>query len=462
MSGAGRRARGGSGAPRVPVPRPSGRGTDPIYRGVPEFASVPQSEGRGTRPLTPAFFTIPPMNAPVTDAARVFERRDASREGPILVSLSAVVWDFPLVGRTRMLAEAWRTLEVPQVFVQVPSYRTALQKLLAPFRAPEHVPVVRPWPGPPARGWARRSRSQLTDAIRCRARLLRKQLDHRLDWKRAAAIVVTPAWTPWLEELPFAKVIYDCIDDLQVHVPRPELAGLFAGWETELLVRCDAATVTAEHLATSLRRRRPDLPLTIIRNGVDAAWFQEVAASSARPAVLPPADRPIVGFVGALYRWIDWRLIEQVVDEIPEARFVFVGPDDRAAAIASLRTRPNVQFRGARPYAHIPAYIDAFDVCWVPFTQDDISHAANPVKIYEYLALGKPVVSTPVADTQLFEGHVAVGSSPAEITRLLRLALSQCLDPLPRAARRSFAARNTWQARAQQFRDYVSNLFNGR
>ena len=82
----------------------------------------------------------------------------------------------------------------------------------------------------------------------------------------------------------------------------------------------------------------------------------------------------------------------------------------------------NVRVLGPRPYAHVPAYVQAFDVCWVPFDQSQVSRAANPVKIYEYLALGKPVVSTPVADTETFGGLVHVGRSADEIAALLRAA----------------------------------------
>jgi glycosyltransferase involved in cell wall biosynthesis len=357
-----------------------------------------------------------------------------------------------------MLAEAWEADGTPHHFVQVASYRTALERVLSPLRGRDSVSVVRPWPGPPRKTWHRRSRAELDRAFRRAAARLRRDMDGRIDWATSVAMVVTPAWAPWLAELPFGAVIYDCIDELDVHVATPALRPLFVEWERELVERCDAAVVTAVRLEQYLRKIRADLPMATIRNGVDAAWFQRVARESPRPADLPGAERPIVGFVGALYRWIDWGLIEATVTALPEFQFVFVGPDDGNAAIARLSGRKNVRFLGRKAYAEVPAYMQAFDVCWVPFTQDDISNAANPVKIYEYLALGKPVVSTPVADTELFGDVVRVVSTAAEAAEAIRAARAAEEDAQRRERRMAFAAENTWAARARKYAAFAARL----
>lgn len=376
---------------------------------------------------------------------------------PIIpVSLAAVTWHFPLVGRTRMLNEAWAAAGRNPVFVQIPSYRTALERLR---NAPMHdgaVAIVRPWPTWPARGWLRIGERRLRRAIRSRAAELRRQLDRIVEWERAAALVVSPVWTPWLSELPFGRVVYDCIDDVAVQTPRVELASLYRGWEAELIERADAAVVSAEVLGEGIRGRRGDMPMATIRNGVDVERFERAAAALPRPADLPAGERPIVGFVGALYEWIDWRLIGEVARAMPRADFVFVGPHDGRPDAAALADRPNVTFLGARPYGQVPAYMAAFDVCWVPFDTGAISRAANPVKIYEYLALGKPVVSTPVADTEAFEGLVEVGRDADQVISLLNAALTQATD-LARE-RVEFARRNSWAERGHAYMDFLGRL----
>jgi len=372
-----------------------------------------------------------------------------------LVSFSAVTWNFPLVGRTRMLTEAWHALGVPTTFVQVPFLRTTLEKLFPWGRAPEPIRVVRPWPTYPRRLWPHLSATRLRAGMAARARALRRQLDPLVDWRSAAAVIVSPAWTPWLDALPFGAVLYDCIDDLAVHVPRPALAPLYQTWETELIARASGAVVTAECLAANLRRRRPELPIAIIRNGVDAERFTRLAAATPRPTDLPTGRR-LVGFVGALYEWLDWELMVRVAAALPELDFVFVGPHHGRGRVRDLARLPNVRLLGRRPYAQVPAYVNAFDVCWVPFQPGNVAAAANPVKLYEYLALGKPVVSTPVADLETFGSLIQVAHGVEEMVSLLRALVLQ--PPANAAARVAFARANSWHSRARTLADFAACL----
>ncbi|MGD8450463.1 MAG: glycosyltransferase [Phycisphaerae bacterium] len=375
-----------------------------------------------------------------------------------LVSFSAVTWNFPLVGRTRMLSEAWQQLGQPTTFVQVPYVRTAMEKLCPWGRPAESVRVVRPWPAAPRRLWPLLGAQRVNAWSARRARAVRRQLDGLLDWDRAAALVVSPVWAPWLDSLPFRAVVYDCIDEPSVHVPRASLHDMYMRWEAELVARADGAIVTAEQLATDLRRRRPDLPQLMVRNGVDAERFAALAARDPQPTDLP-TERPIVGFVGAMYDWLAWDLMAETIRAVPELDFVFVGPHDGRGAVEKIAGLPNVHLLGRRPYERVPAYVRAFDVCWVPFQPGDVATAANPVKIYEYLALGKPVVTTPVADTDTFGDLLHVARTPAELAAALRSAATTPANDA--ATRIAFAQANSWPARARAIADFVEHLVTG-
>lgn len=381
---------------------------------------------------------------------------DPASPSQIVVSLAAVTWDFRLVGRTRMLTEAWLRLGQPTIFVQIPSLRTALERITAPLAGRDGAPVVRPWPTYPSRWWSKLGASRLAQAIRRRAAALRRELDKLLSWDQSVALVVSPLWAPWLEELPFRHVVYDCIDELTVHVHRPELTPLFQDWEDHLLARASAAVVTAERLGEGLRVRRPDLPIALIRNGVDVERFQHLAAETPRPKDVPSGGRPVVGFVGALYEWIDWELIRDTARQLTDFEFVFVGPENGRSERELIASLPNVRLLGPRPYRRVPAYVSSFDVCWVPFKQDHVGKAANPVKIYEYLALGKPVVTTPVADTDSFGGLVQVAYTPAEMVARLRDAV---LVPASAAtACVEYARHNAWELRAREYLHFLASL----
>ena len=383
-----------------------------------------------------------------------------TRSCPEFVWLSAVNWDFPLVGRTRMLTEQWLSVGQAIHMVEKPSYRRILER--ATFQAqPEHV--IRPWPN--LGGGAQEQEPRLA------ARLLRKQLSKRVDLENAVALVVSPLWVPWLEHLPFRHVVYDCIDDIGVMTPEPKLRPLYAAWEETLIERASAVVTTTDSLSDRIQEKRSEVPVTTIRNGCLADEFAIQADGATCPPDLPvETGRPRVGFVGALYEWIDWELIERVMEKRPEVDFVFVGPQrDSHRPPTGLAQRENIFFLGHRPYEAVPAYLSHFDLCWLPFKQDAISEAANPVKLYEYLAVGKPVVSTPVADMESFEHQVDFGRSAEEIAELIRLGLVKALSPRTIASgpgkaaaeRRAFAQRQDWRTRAADYIDFIGSTLGG-
>lgn len=379
---------------------------------------------------------------------------DHKSAGPI-VSLAAVAWDFALVGRTRMLHEAWHRAGRNSVFIEAPhSWRAAIRHAM---RGGPHapIPVIRPWPTWPVRFWHQLGEARVRRALRCRADSLRRRLDPMLDWPRATAIVVTPAWLPWLDALPFGRVIYDCIDDLAVHAPHPGLRRIIEVWERELIARANAAVVTATALGEQLHAQRPDLHIELIQNAADVQNFLRLAASSLRPADLP-AGRRILGFVGALFDWIDIELIEQVARRATQWQLVLVGPTDSPARLRALQDLPNVTWLGPRDPRDVPAYVAAFDACWAPFRSIAVSKAANPVKLYEYLALGKPTLTTAVADTARFGETIDVVHNADEVLAALGRIDTEPADAA--AKRRRFAADNDWNARATQYDRFIEAL----
>jgi len=382
---------------------------------------------------------------------------DPANATPHVVQLAAVTWDFQLIGRTRMLAEAWRRAGRASSFIEPPhSYRSRLQQLFAGPLDSGNINVLRPGPTRyPVRWWPRMHERRLRAMMRSGAHALRRRLDRLICWERSAALVVTPMWLPWLDVLPFNTVVYDCIDDLTVHAPDPAFHRIYKPWEGELIDRCDGAIATAEVLRDAIRSRRTDLPVAMIKNGVDVDRFD--AAEARLPDARASKRRPIVGFVGALLEneeWIDWRGIRHVVTALSDVDFVFVGPHTEGEDIRWLQGRENVRLIGAVSHEHVPRHIADFDVCWVPFRDSESVRNANPVKNYEYLAMGKPVVSTACADTASFDGFVLAGHKAEQVTTLLRDALAAPCDDAE--ARIAFARRNSWDARASEIEAFLA------
>jgi glycosyltransferase involved in cell wall biosynthesis len=102
---------------------------------------------------------------------------------------------------------------------------------------------------------------------------------------------------------------------------------------------------------------------------------------------------------------------------------------------------------GSKPYAAVPAYVRAFDVCLIPFHLNDITHSVNPIKFYEYLSAGKPVVATPMAELEPFGSVVDLASDAPSFARAVE---RRAHDPQAGMAQRlEVASQNTWRRRVE-------------
>jgi glycosyltransferase involved in cell wall biosynthesis len=193
-----------------------------------------------------------------------------------------------------------------------------------------------------------------------------------------------------------------------------------------------------------------------VDHGVDFERFDAAARARETPAELQNVRRPVIGFFGNMDdNTVDRALLEAVARLRPDYTFALVGP--MASNFESLKALPNVAAVPQQPYERIAHYGAAFDVCLMPWLQNDWIAHCNPVKLKEYLALGKPVVSTPFPELEHFADvcYTAVGSD--EFARAVDRALAEDGDER-RAARRNRAAAHTWDMKFQ----HVLNLLGAK
>jgi teichuronic acid biosynthesis glycosyltransferase TuaH len=153
---------------------------------------------------------------------------------------------------------------------------------------------------------------------------------------------------------------------------------------------------------------------------------------------------PVIGYVGALdSERLDQHIIERVALHNPKWNVVLVGPEDDAFRNGHLHSIPNIHFLGRRPLEQLPAYIKSFDICMNPQLINTITRGNYPLKIDEYLALGKPVVASRTRAMRLFEEHTYQSDRPEEVPALMELALAED-SPDRRAKRIAFARSHTW------------------
>jgi glycosyltransferase involved in cell wall biosynthesis len=130
----------------------------------------------------------------------------------------------------------------------------------------------------------------------------------------------------------------------------------------------------------------------------------------------------------------------------PEWTFVLIGPVDTDVSLLS--SLPNVLLTGRRPYSELPAYLGSFDIAVIPFKINSLTTGVNPVKLYEYLAAGRPVVSSDLPEVRVFRPQVAIANSNADF--VIRLEEELAADsPGKRADRLLIAGQHSWKARAE-------------
>ena len=235
--------------------------------------------------------------------------------------------------------------------------------------------------------------------------------------------------------------VYYCIDDY-ASLPDVDAAAVRA-MDEDLTRRADLVFVASETLLSGKRALNPETHLA--PHGVDFEHF--VRAQD--PALQVPHDiarlpRPIVGFFGLIERWIDLGLMAYLADQRPHWTFLMIGRV--AVPDAEVPRRPNLVFLGRRPYETLPAYGRAFAAAIIPYHLTPQVLHANPIKLREYLAMGKPIVSVSTPEIDKFAAHVRIGRSREEMLAHLDGAVGAGLTAGEVQAQTALASTMTWDA----------------
>ncbi len=292
-------------------------------------------------------------------------------------------------------------------------------------------------------------------------RMLSPSEEHRLEQallqalpqhNRLSIVVSLPLWlqaAAKLKEETGASLVYDCHDLLDGFAGMaPEIIAK----EDELLGLCDIAVFSSAHLMQRTLSRKPALASksVLIRNGVDGEHFHG--------AQTPANPTPVIGYAGALEDWFDAELIERAARAHPEWRFVLIGRIENPK-IHRLRELPNVQLPGEVPYVELPRHLAEFTVGIIPFAINQLTLAADPIKLYEYFSLGLPVVATALPEVERHGDLVYIADRESFVVQLEQAASE--VDEALRRRRRAIADAESWGRRAEELLAAVNSV-NGR
>ncbi len=190
-----------------------------------------------------------------------------------------------------------------------------------------------------------------------------------------------------------------------------------------------------------------------IPNGVDYHHFQD---KNEIPKELENIKKPIIGYIGTIQSRVDLDLIKYLADKNPDKLIVLVGPIWSDADISKLDGLKNVYLIGRVPYSLSPTYINQFDVGIVPHTSKGFVKTMNPMKIYEYLACGKPIVSNAMFGFDALVEYIKITNSYDEFNLLINREIESDNEEKIQK-RRTASQRNSWQSRYQKMWEIIGN-----
>ena len=242
------------------------------------------------------------------------------------------------------------------------------------------------------------------------------------------------------------QLIYYCYDEISAATWANQHG---ARLENHFLKMVDGVVVTSQGLFDKKSKQHPNCHL--VKNGVDYDLF---ASPHPQPIQIPLFSShnftKTIGYLGSVDERLDYDLIESVIQSTPQYQFLFVGRVTKSEYEKRLKQYANVVLIGSQPPAVLPTWVQKFDICWIPFIKNELTAGIYPLKINEYLAAGKPVVSTHFSNLADFESVISIANNVEEIYNCFNLKHQNSTNL------RAFASKNAWRARAEDLLGFIT------
>ncbi len=259
--------------------------------------------------------------------------------------------------------------------------------------------------------------------------------------------------------------LYEYVDEIHEDITGGVIPPFVLEKHRYLLRREEVISIaTADKLFREVgRERRRNCAL--ITNGVDVSHFSTERKQSNIPIELMETirrKRPVIGYFGALAKWFDYRLVLSLAERRPDYEILLIGPDyDGSAKAVSSSHLPNIKMLGAMAYRVLPEYACWFDVAMIPFVLNEITASTSPIKLFEYMALGHPVVTTDMPECRKYSS-VLIGRDVDDFIDKIDMALQLRNDAQYRKSLRIDAGANSWASKAKAINALLGSRFENR
>lgn len=260
--------------------------------------------------------------------------------------------------------------------------------------------------------------------------------------QESTAIFQSPFWYP-IDFSIFKQTIYDCMD---AHWAFGSATLEVNAIENEMFKKIGKVVATSTYLSEKIKKEY-DIDSVVIRNGCNPHDFDNAATRKQN------TNDPTIGYFGAVAEWFDVDLLIGVASRMPHCQFAIIG-NTAHSTIRENNIPANIQLFGERPYSQLKELTSQWDVAIIPFKLNELILATNPVKLYEYYALGLPVVSTEIPEVLNCPVKAYTAKNVEEFAQKINLALNE-KDPTLASDRIVYSKKQTWKLRAQDFIEQI-------
>jgi glycosyltransferase involved in cell wall biosynthesis len=269
-----------------------------------------------------------------------------------------------------------------------------------------------------------------------------------INFKNPILLFYEPRYSSLIGRLDEELVIYDCIDDRLGFLEVPKWMSYYINI---LINKSNFIMVTSDKLCQNIRNKRTN-NVYLIGNGVDLDHFKMATKDIAIPIDIKYVKKPIIGYIGVIDHWFDFELVTAISIAYPECSIILIGPSNKAIQkkLEKLESLGNIYVLGRKSYLELPNYLKAIDIAIIPFEVNSLTECVNPVKLYEYMASNKIIISSKLPELLKYDNCIYIANDLNEFVKLIKIALDNSGKEKKLGCMAKISEENSWDIKAKE------------